>query len=80
MAELFRNLTLFLMTEKCFDKFFVENDFMDGEEAGGVLFVNLFLFVFVLGSLFSIFFIFKHIYLVILKDIKTGLYSHIDVE
>ncbi|XP_063588331.1 mannose-P-dolichol utilization defect 1 protein homolog [Penaeus indicus] len=30
MAELFRNLTLLLMTEKCFDKFFVENEFLDG--------------------------------------------------
>lgn len=34
MAELFRNLTLLLMTEKCFDKFFMENEFLDGEENG----------------------------------------------
>lgn len=29
--DLFRNLTLFLMTEKCYDKFFLEKDFFHGQ-------------------------------------------------
>lgn len=55
MAELFRNLTLLLMTEKCFDKFFMENEFLDGEENGEFYELIILCFVYFLECVFDLF-------------------------